>query len=896
MGGKIIDGVNNLVTYCQNHDRMDLLQEWDNKRNKKSPDEYSYGSHAEVFWICSKGHSYVKGIHNRVKGTGCPFCSGIIEFKHRDLLFNEYPDFIEELDLSLNNLDDVKNITCGSSKKIHWKCSEGHTYLMSASNKTRAKGCPVCRNIIVVEGINDIGTTHPELLKDWDYKNNIINPNEITAGSQKKISWKCHICSYEWKSVLYSRASYGTGCPNCSKRLNSSLAEQTVYFYVKKIFPDAISGDRTALNGSELDIYIPSIKTGIEYDGYKWHKDIAKDEAKNLLCSDYGIKLYRFREIKCPKISHDSNTVIIECDDKNLKSSIEKLLYYLGKETDIDVSRDSIQIKEQFYSVLKEKNLEKLHPEVAEQWDFDKNGKITPSMVGAESHEVFWWICSEGHSYKASVKNRVRMHSGCPYCAGNKVLKGYNDLETTHPQYALCYNNERNSRKSYEISCGCSDFAWWKCNKCGYEYYYQISTLVKQSIPCPACSGNIKTKFQKVLKWETKEVFDTLPEAAKSLGYSNSDDIKRVYKNISNSCKGKTAMTYGYHWFYVLTDEKGNILSDISSFKIKNTDKSLTNQIFTSKYGQKFTVISDNGARNVDVQFEDGTIVKGKTRQAVREGCIKNPSIACKKKISNHVEMISNNKFINKQEHVDFNSNKSEKSVKNTVEKTSKTKSILGETLMMKCHMNAKVIRDGGWNDIDVEFEDGTIVKNTSRRSFRQCSVFNPNSCNMYLNQTKKMKCGISCTVIEVRDAKDIDVRFEDGTIVRHTTISKFNKSEILTDALSHNYKYRKIGEVRVMKCGKKAKLIADRGAHDIDVEFEDGTIIQHRDRVCFEKGTIAYPTTLMGQVKIMNCGLKATVIRDGGWNDIDVEFEDGTIVKHKRRDHFKNGSITNKK
>ena len=36
-----------------------------------------------------------------------------------------------------------------------------------------------------------------------------------------------------------------------------------------------------------------------------------------------------------------------------------------------------------------------------------------------------------------------------------------------------------------------------------------------------------------------------------------------------------------------------------------------------------------------------------------------------------------------------------------------------------------------------------------------------------------------------------------------------------------------------------------------------------------------------------MNCGLKATVIEDFGCEDLPVQFEDGLIRKHRRRDHF---------
>ena len=43
-----------------------------------------------------------------------------------------------------------------------------------------------------------------------------------------------------------------------------------------------------------------------------------------------------------------------------------------------------------------------------------------------------------------------------------------------------------------------------------------------------------------------------------------------------------------------------------------------------------------------------------------------------------------------------------------------------------------------------------------------------------------------------------------------------------------------------------------------------------------------------LGETKMMNCGMKATIIRYGVCNDIDVRFEDGAVAKHKLYDPFK--------
>ena len=51
-----------------------------------------------------------------------------------------------------------------------------------------------------------------------------------------------------------------------------------------------------------------------------------------------------------------------------------------------------------------------------------------------------------------------------------------------------------------------------------------------------------------------------------------------------------------------------------------------------------------------------------------------------------------------------------------------------------------------------------------------------------------------------------------------------------------------------------------------------------------------------IGETLIMNCGEKATIIDYRKWDDIDVKFEDGTIVKHRQYSGFKEGRIAKPK
>lgn len=52
---------------------------------------------------------------------------------------------------------------------------------------------------------------------------------------------------------------------------------------------------------------------------------------------------------------------------------------------------------------------------------------------------------------------------------------------------------------------------------------------------------------------------------------------------------------------------------------------------------------------------------------------------------------------------------------------------------------------------------------------------------------------------------------------------------------------------------------------------------------------------SLVGKTKMMKCGLEATVIEDFGNKDITIQFSDGLVRRHCRRDKFREGSIAHK-
>ena len=83
--------------------------------------------------------------------------------------------------------------------------------------------------------------------------------------------------------------------------------------------------------------------------------------------------------------------------------------------------------------MIRGKLLKDTFPDVAAQWNHDKN--TTPlDKVTRASQKKYWWICSKGHSWEATPKNRTTRGSGCPYCSGRKATNE-TSIKVTFPQF-----------------------------------------------------------------------------------------------------------------------------------------------------------------------------------------------------------------------------------------------------------------------------------------------------------------------------------------------------------------------------------------------------------------------------------------------------------------------------
>lgn len=339
----------------------ELASQW-HPSNTLSPSDVSPGSSMKITWSCTHGHTWATSIQNRIKaGVTCPFCNGSRLYEKG--LPEELVKQLVDVDGALN-LSEIKQ---GSRRKLWWKCDLGHKWLATVHSRLRrGTECPACNRSVATE-TNNLTTANPELMRDWDFeKNRSVLPENLLAGSGKKVWWKCSQ-GHSWKTKVNERKR-GRGCPYCSNNLVCATNNLAVLYpsiskswhsvknqgldpsevlpgSARKVWWICSKGHswrstilsrtsgtgcphcrpqtskpevrlycelkeifsrvewRKKIQGSESDVTLPNLKVCIEVDGYPWHSNkLLKDIEKTKKFEALGYKVIRLRDTLLPEI------------------------------------------------------------------------------------------------------------------------------------------------------------------------------------------------------------------------------------------------------------------------------------------------------------------------------------------------------------------------------------------------------------------------------------------------------------------------------------------------------------------------------------------------------------------------------------------------------------------
>lgn len=270
---------------------------------------------------------------------------------------------------------------------------------------------------------NSLATVHPELVAEWSEKNLPLTPDKITFGSNKRVWWKGS-CGHEWQASVKARSS-GEKCPICSGAR-----------VVEGINDLATLKPQLAQEWSKKNELKPTEVSVASHKKIIW-------KCKHRHEWTASIKSRTVNGTGCPYCSH--NKVLAGFND-----------------------------------------LASQYPEVAAEWS-DRNIPLQPTMVTAFANSKAWWKCKDcGNEWYTLISTRSG-GSKCPYCSGYTLLKGFNDLETTHPHIAVEWSEKNYPLNPCDVNAKSRRNVWWKCKTCGYEWKSVINARVKGTV-CPVCA------------------------------------------------------------------------------------------------------------------------------------------------------------------------------------------------------------------------------------------------------------------------------------------------------------------------------------------------------------------------------------------------------------------------
>lgn len=496
MADKLIRGKNDLCTLYP-----EISAEWDHGKNEGlKPDMVLPGSGKRVWWKCAYGHEWKTAIYHRTAGHGCKICASrkaVLKPGINDLA-TRCPELTEEWNHEKNGPLKPSDVTMYSQASVWWICGEGHSWKNTVSHRVQGQGCPYCAGNRILPGYNDIVTKKVTYLPEWDTgKNQGIRPEMLGPGSMQKVWWKCQN-GHSWEAAVYSRTA-GSGCPYCAgNRLVPGVND------IASAFPEMASEwDYERNNGITPDMVAKTSARPYWWLCPEGHSYRSSPGSRSRGCGctycagKNVMKGFNDFASRYPELMKEwdwEKNAGIKPDE--IPCNRHEKVWWIDEKGHSWKATTSNRIKGcgcpycANRSVWKGFNdLPTVDPELAKEWDQERNAPLKPDMLTAGSHRSVWWKCSRGHSWRSQVSSRSSKRTGCPYCSNFTVLKGFNDFEHYHPELKDEWNHERNKGLSpSDYTYGSHKVVWWICPE-GHEYRRSFSEM-HTGRNCPYCAGS----------------------------------------------------------------------------------------------------------------------------------------------------------------------------------------------------------------------------------------------------------------------------------------------------------------------------------------------------------------------------------------------------------------------
>ena len=268
---------------------------------------------------------------------------------------------------------------------------------------------------------NSIAKNAKHLVAKWHSEKNNISPDEASSTSNKKYWWICEY-GHEWQSSpRYYCKKKSMDCPYCKRR------RPTPEFNFANQHPEVAKEWHTEKNG-ELNpsMFLPKSNKSAWWkceNGHEWT----------------AVIFIRARGSKCTK-----------CATQDLL-----------KKTAVGV----------------------LFPQLASEWDYEKNHPLTPFTVNKSNHSKAWWVCPQKHKWQASILSRTK-GSGCKICAEKRIPPGQSFADRSpHLVEEWC---PRNHLLPNDVTYASNRKVFWICKQ-GHRWEATIQNRANGYSKCIEC-------------------------------------------------------------------------------------------------------------------------------------------------------------------------------------------------------------------------------------------------------------------------------------------------------------------------------------------------------------------------------------------------------------------------
>lgn len=273
--------------------------------------------------VCKRcGNVFEMPFNNHInQKQGCKFCS------HRSYAYTT-DEFVKKAkEVHGDKYDYSRVVYKNKSTKVCIICPEHGEFWQAPDKHINGKqGCPMCSSFHKLNTDEFVRKAREKHGNRFDYSKTVYKNNETKV---------CIICPKhgEFWQTPHGHLS-GKGCPKCHEENN--VNETLLFNFLNESYNGKVIDQYkdTWLGGQTLDIYIPSKKIGIEYQGVQHFKPVKffggvkkyeytkmKDKEKYDKCKANGVKLFYFsKEKELPNGYLDT----IYSDENELLKEIKK--------------------------------------------------------------------------------------------------------------------------------------------------------------------------------------------------------------------------------------------------------------------------------------------------------------------------------------------------------------------------------------------------------------------------------------------------------------------------------------------------------------------------------------------------------------------------------------------